>query len=68
LDALQASFLEAHRIAAMVPLMEGLLLEKFEHPDPSSYDALRSNFETASRYWRAHSLAATVHPAFAFEG
>jgi len=68
LDALQAVFLEAHRIAAMAPLMEGLLLEKFERPDPSSYDALRSNFETASRYWRAHPLAATVHPAFAFEG
>lgn len=68
LDALQAVFLEAHRIAAMVPLMEGLLLAKFERPDPSSYDALRSNFETASRYWRVHPLAATVHPAFAFGG
>ena len=68
LDALQAVFLEAHRIAPMVPLMEGLLLEKFERPDPSSYDALRSNFDTASRYWRAHPLAATVDPAFAFAG
>jgi hypothetical protein len=48
--------------------MEGLLLERFERPDPASYDALRSNFEIASRYWRAHPLAATVHPAFVFEG
>jgi ABC transporter, phosphonate, periplasmic substrate-binding protein len=68
LDALQASFLEAHRIAAIVPLMEGLLLERFERPDPESYDALRSNFEIAIRYWRAHSLAATLHPAFVFQG
>ena len=67
-DALQAAFLEAHRIAAMIPLMEGLLLERFVRPDPASYDALRSNFEVASRYWRAHPLAATVHPAFVFEG
>jgi ABC-type phosphate/phosphonate transport system substrate-binding protein len=67
-DALQAAFLEAHRIATMIPLMEGLLLERFVRPDPASYDALRSNFEIASRYWRAHPLAATVHPAFVFEG
>jgi ABC-type phosphate/phosphonate transport system substrate-binding protein len=66
-DALQAAFLEAHRIATMVPLMRGLLLERFVHPDPASYDALRLNFETASRYWRANPLAATVHPAFVFE-
>jgi hypothetical protein len=63
-DALQAAFLEAHRIAAMVPLMTGLLLDRFVRPDPASYDALRLNFETASRYWRAHPLAATVHPEF----
>jgi ABC-type phosphate/phosphonate transport system substrate-binding protein len=67
-DALQAAFLEAHRIAAMIPLMEGLLLERFVRPNPASYDALRSNFEIASRYWQAHPLAATVHPAFVFEG
>jgi hypothetical protein len=63
-DALQAAFLEAHRIAAIVPLMEGLLLERFVRPHPASYDALRLNFETASRYWRANPLAATVHPEF----
>jgi ABC-type phosphate/phosphonate transport system substrate-binding protein len=66
-DALQAAFLDAHRIAAMVPLMEGLLLDRFVRPDAASYDALRLNFETASRYWRTHPLAATVHPAFVFE-
>jgi ABC transporter, phosphonate, periplasmic substrate-binding protein len=66
-DALQAVFLEAHRIAAIVPLMAGLLLERFVRPDPASYDALRVNFETASRYWRTHPLAATVHPAFVFD-
>jgi ABC-type phosphate/phosphonate transport system substrate-binding protein len=66
-DALQAAFLEAHQIATIVPLMTGLLLERFVRPDPASYDALRLNFETASRYWRAHSLAAAVHPAFVFE-
>jgi hypothetical protein len=66
-DALQAAFLEAHQIASIVPLMTGLLLERFVRPDPASYDALRLNFETANRYWRAHPLAATVHPAFVFE-
>jgi hypothetical protein len=63
-EALQGAFLEADRIAAIVPLMQGLLLERFVRPDPNSYDALRLNFETATRYWREHRLAATVHPAF----
>jgi ABC-type phosphate/phosphonate transport system substrate-binding protein len=67
LETLQAAFLEAHRIASLAPLMAGLLLERFVRPDPASYDALRSNFETATRYWRVHPLAATVHPAFVFE-
>lgn len=67
LEALQAAFLEAHRIAAMTPLMEGLLLERFARPDPASYDALRSNYATATGYWRAHAVAAVVHPAFVFE-
>jgi ABC-type phosphate/phosphonate transport system substrate-binding protein len=66
-ETLQAAFLEAHRIATLAPLMAGLLLERFVRPDPASYDALRLNFETATRYWRAHPLAATVHPAFVFE-
>jgi ABC-type phosphate/phosphonate transport system substrate-binding protein len=63
-EALQAAFLEAHRIAALTPLMTGLLLERFVRPDPDSYDALRVNFEAAGRYWREHRLAATLHPAF----
>lgn len=66
LESLQAAFLEAHRSAALAPLMAGLLLEKFVRPDPASYDELRLNFEAATRYWRAHPLAATVHPAFVF--
>jgi len=66
-DALRAAFLEAHRIAAIAPLMAELLLDRFVRPDPASYDALRLNFETAGRYWRGHPLAATVHPAFVFE-
>jgi ABC-type phosphate/phosphonate transport system substrate-binding protein len=64
LEALQRAFLEAHRIAAIAPLMQDLLLERFVRPDPNSYDALRLNFETATRYWCGHRLAATVHPAF----
>jgi ABC-type phosphate/phosphonate transport system substrate-binding protein len=65
LEALQAVFLEAHRIDAIAALMSGLLLERFVRPDPGSYDALRLNCETSSRYWRDHRLAAAVHPAFA---
>jgi ABC-type phosphate/phosphonate transport system substrate-binding protein len=65
-EALQAAFLEADRIAAIVPLMQGLLLERFVRPDPNSYDALRLNFASATRFWREHRLAATVHPAFDF--
>jgi ABC-type phosphate/phosphonate transport system substrate-binding protein len=67
MEQLQAAFLEAHRIPALAALMAGLLLDRFVRPDPASYDALRLNFETATRYWRSHPLAATVHPAFAFE-
>jgi ABC-type phosphate/phosphonate transport system substrate-binding protein len=67
LETLQAAFLEAHRITTIIPLMTDLLLERFVRPDPASYDALRSNFETATRYWRARPLAATVHPAFVFD-
>jgi hypothetical protein len=67
LEPLKAAFLEAHRIAAILPLMTGLLLDRFVRPDPASYDALRLNFETATRYWRDRPLAATVHPAFVFE-
>lgn len=63
-EALTATFLEAHRIATLAPMMADLLLERFVRPDPATYDALRLNFEAATRYWREHPLAATVHPAF----
>lgn len=66
LDSLQAAFLEAHEIGAIRPLMADLLLERFVRPDPDSYDALRSNYETTTQYWREHALAASVHPAFLF--
>jgi ABC-type phosphate/phosphonate transport system substrate-binding protein len=65
MESLQAAFLEAHQIASIQPLMAALLLERFVRPDPSSYDALRANFESATRYWQEHSLAAAVHHAFA---
>jgi ABC-type phosphate/phosphonate transport system substrate-binding protein len=63
--ALKAALLDAHRIAALTPLLSGLLLERFASPDPATYDALRLNFETAGRYWREHRLAAKLHPEFA---
>lgn len=63
-EKLQAAFLEAHEIASMQPLLAGLLLKRFVRPDADSYDALRLNFEAATRYWREHPLAAAVHPAF----
>src|SRR6185437_11573815 len=62
---LQAAFLEAHAAASLAPLMQGLLLERFVCADADAYDALRLNYEAATRYWREHRLAATVHPAFA---
>ena len=65
LTKLQAAFLEADRIPAAAPLMAELLLERFVRPDPDAYDALRLNFETATRYWGQHPLAALIHPAFA---
>ncbi|HEV7612207.1 MAG TPA: PhnD/SsuA/transferrin family substrate-binding protein [Steroidobacteraceae bacterium] len=65
LGGLQDAFLEAHRIESVAPLMAALLLQRFVRPDPESYDALRLNFEAASRFWSEHPLASTVHPAFA---
>jgi len=75
LDALRSAFLEAHqnvgqagleanRGASMKSVMEGLLLERFTRPDPSSYAVLRERFETATRYWRSRPFAAIIHPAF----
>jgi hypothetical protein len=65
LGKLQEAFLEADRIPGTAALMRELLLERFARPDPASYDALRLNFETASRHWRQHPLATMIHPAFA---
>jgi hypothetical protein len=65
-EKLQAAFLEAHEISTIQPVMADLLLERFVLPDPHSYDALRSNYETATQYWRERPLAASVHPAFLF--
>ncbi|MEP6883712.1 MAG: PhnD/SsuA/transferrin family substrate-binding protein [Gammaproteobacteria bacterium] len=63
-EALTATLLEAHRIAAIAPLMSDLLLERFVCPNPATYDALRLNFETATRFWREHALASTIHANF----
>jgi ABC-type phosphate/phosphonate transport system substrate-binding protein len=65
-ENLRAAFLEAHEIGTIQPLMADLLLQRFVQPDPSSYDALRSGYETAMQYWRERPLAASVHPAFLF--
>jgi len=63
-ETLRSAFLEAHKIDSIKPLLAGLLLERFVHPDPDSYGALRLNFATAIQHWQVHPLAATVHPAF----
>lgn len=64
LESLQSAFLGAHENPLTRELMGRLLLQRFEHPDPASYDVLRDNFETATRYWSTHPLAAHTHPAF----
>lgn len=66
LEGLQAAFLEAHQISSIAPLMAELLLQRFVRPEPNVYDTLRSNYRTATQYWRDHALAACVHPAFVF--
>ena len=65
LESLRNSFLEAHRIPALRPIMEGLKLERFVRPQPAAYDELRKSCDTTLSYWREHRLAAVVHPAFA---
>jgi ABC-type phosphate/phosphonate transport system substrate-binding protein len=64
LHSLADAFENAHRDPALRQLMSDLLLERFVQPDPSRYDALRTNFETAISFWREHPLAKIVHPAF----
>ena len=65
LPSVRNSFLEAHRIPALRPAMEGLKLQRFVRPDPAAYDELRKSCDTTLSYWREHRLAAVVHPAFA---
>jgi ABC-type phosphate/phosphonate transport system substrate-binding protein len=65
LATLRSAFLEAHQSATLKPLMNELLLQRFAHPHPASYDVLRDNFDTAVAYWKSHRLAAHSHPAFA---
>jgi ABC-type phosphate/phosphonate transport system substrate-binding protein len=61
---LRAAFTAAHRDPALKVLLAGLELSHFVTPDPRDYDALRISFESATAYWRKHSLAEIVHPAF----
>jgi hypothetical protein len=65
-ERLQGAFLEAHEISTIQPLMADLLLQRFVRPEPTTYDALQSRYETATQYWRERPLAAHVHPAFVF--
>jgi ABC-type phosphate/phosphonate transport system substrate-binding protein len=67
LKSLEAAFLGAHDDEMLRPLLEKLLLERFERPNPDSYDLLRNNYAAAARYWREHPLAITMHPAFAMK-
>jgi ABC-type phosphate/phosphonate transport system substrate-binding protein len=65
LESLRNSFLEAHRIPALHPVMEGLKLQRFVRPDPAAYDEMRRSCDRTLGFWREHRLAAVVHPAFA---
>lgn len=62
--ALRSAFLDAHRDAALKPLLDGLLLQRFMHPDPRAYRVLREQAAATANYWREHALATVVHPAF----
>lgn len=68
LPALQAAFLEAHQIDSIKPLMGKLLLQGFARPDPGAYGVLKKRCVAAMEYWRAHPIAASVHPAFRHGG
>ena len=61
---MRAAFTAAHRDPKLRVLLAGLELSHFVTPDPRDYDALRTRFESATAYWREHSLAEIVHPAF----
>jgi len=62
--ALAAAFLAAADDPATRALMDPLLLDRFVVPATGPYDALLERFETMTAFWRAHPLAATIHPAF----
>jgi hypothetical protein len=64
LGALSEAFSNAHLNPALRALMHELLVERFVHPDPRDYGALRVDFEAAKAFWRTHRLAKIVHPAF----
>ena len=63
--ALTRAFLDAHESPATRQFMEPLLLERFVHPDPALYDALRDRAQETMLYWRSRPLATVMHPAFA---
>jgi ABC-type phosphate/phosphonate transport system substrate-binding protein len=62
--ALQAAFLKAHARPVCKPLMDDLLLERFDKVEPGAYAGLRDRHAAAVQYWTQHPLATRMHPAF----
>lgn len=62
---LARAFADAHMDEELTPLLRELLLLRFVRPEAAAYDVLRRDFEASRRFWLAHPLARTVHPAFA---
>jgi ABC-type phosphate/phosphonate transport system substrate-binding protein len=62
---LTEAFLAAHRVPECQPLLAALRLSRFEAPDPEAYRSLREGYESTTRFWREHRLAAKIDPAFA---
>jgi ABC-type phosphate/phosphonate transport system substrate-binding protein len=63
-SALQTAFLQAHLEPGLRALMQALLLERFELPDPATYEQLNVDYEKSLAFWRQHAIASIVHPAF----
>jgi len=63
-EPLRDAFLAADRDAELKPLLAGLLLQGFTHPDPAAYRVLRERSLATTTYWREHRLATVIHPAF----
>lgn len=63
-EPLRDAFLAADRDTELKPLLAGLLLQGFTHPDPAAYGVLRQRSLTTTAYWREHPLATVIHPAF----